>query len=377
MHVTLHITTACNMNCSYCYSPPVEGNTMSYETAKSCIDYISIHHPYNTGIIFFGGEPLLKKDLIIQTIDYAKSIKEKNGSYFHYKVTTNGLLLDEDFMKYAKNVKLDVSLSIDGLRQAHNQHRLLKNGGESFDLVEPKIELLLRNQPYAKFLMTVSPDTIQYYSKSFEYLIQKGCKYIISSLDYAAKWTDDDIKKLKIQYEQIAELYENFIMEERKFYFSPFDMKFTNHIRQDNNECFQCHLAKKQISIAFNGDIYPCVQFVKDGVSNTSFKIGDVLEGINVLKKEKMYEISKIENENCTKCSYNERCNNKCSCLNWQLTGEINQLSPKVCESERVLIPIVDKLGKKLFKKGAAMFIQKHYNMAYPILSMIEDNLSK
>ena len=35
--------------------------------------------------------------------------------------------------------------------------------------------------------------------------------------------------------------------------------------------------------------------------------------------------------------------------------------------------PIVDKLGERLYKKNATMFIQKHYNAVYPILSMIED----
>jgi uncharacterized protein len=155
-------------------------------------------------------------------------------------------------------------------------------------------------------------------------------------------------------------------------------MKFTNHIRKDNLECYHCHLAKRQISVAFNGDIYPCVQFVKDGISNKSYMIGNVFNGIDVSIAEDLYKISKFENPSCTDCSYNDRCNNKCSCLNWQLTGSINKLSPKICESERILIPIVDSLGEKLFEKRVPMFIQKHYNSAYPILSMIEDgNIEK
>jgi len=30
-------------------------------------------------------------------------------------------------------------------------------------------------------------------------------------------------------------------------------------------------------------------------------------------------------------------------------------------------------MGERFYKKGAAMFIQKHYNAVYPIISMIED----
>ncbi|MDR2474316.1 MAG: 4Fe-4S cluster-binding domain-containing protein [Bacteroidales bacterium] len=71
MHVTLHITTGCNLNCRYCYSPPTSRNDMSQQTAFQAIDFISENYPVNTGIIFFGGEPLLKKDLIRETIAYS------------------------------------------------------------------------------------------------------------------------------------------------------------------------------------------------------------------------------------------------------------------------------------------------------------------
>jgi uncharacterized protein len=115
------------------------------------------------------------------------------------------------------------------------------------------------------------------------------------------------------------------------------------------------------------------VQFVKDGISNKEYIIGSIESGINTELQSKLYAESKEQTQICAECDFNPRCNNKCSCLNWQLTGEINQISPVVCETERILIPIVDKLGKRLFKKGASMFIQKHYNAVYPILSMIED----
>ena len=150
-------------------------------------------------------------------------------------------------------------------------------------------------------------------------------------------------------------------------------MKLASHIRQNNFECYQCHLAQKQISIAYDGLIYPCVQFVKDGVSNKEYSIGSVFQGIDLARQKEMYVESKNRNTKCSECDYNPRCNNKCSCLSWQLTGTLNNVSPLICETERILIPIVDRMGEMLYKKGSKMFVQKHYNAAYPILSMIED----
>lgn len=370
MHVTLHLTTGCNLNCRYCYSPPKGHNDMSEDTAFKTIDFIAENYPLNTGIIFFGGEPLMKKELIKNTIAYSKT---KSG-YFHYKVTTNGILLDTDFLEYANKEGLQVSISIDGNEKAHNTFRKYPNGNGTFDVLNEKIDMLLHFQPYAKVLMTVSPETLIHYADSVEYLLARGFKYLIVSLDFSSKnWNDQYLKELKRQYERISKIYETHILNEKKFYFSPFEMKLASHIRQNNFECYQCHFAKKQLSVAFDGQIYPCVQFVKDGVSNKEYAIGSVEEGIKTDLQNRLYNESKTQAQTCSDCDYNSRCNNKCSCLSWQLTGTINQISPVVCESERILIPIVDKLGERLFAKKSSMFIQKHYNAVYPILSMLED----
>lgn len=369
MHVTLHITSGCNMSCTYCYSPPIKRQDMSRETAFNSIDFVASQYPTNTGIVFFGGEPLLNKDLIKESIIYAKT----KSNYYHYKVTTNGLLLDEEFLLFANAEKLQISMSMDGHEKAHDTFRRRLDGSPTFSVLEKKMELLLDFQPYAKCLMTVSPETVSYYSDSVEYLFNKGFKYLIVSLNYAGNWTEKMLHELKRQYTKISSLYEALIMKEKKFYFSPFEMKLASHIRQNNFECYQCHLAQKQISVAPDGRIYPCVQFVKDGISNIEYAIGSVLEGIDETLQNRMYEESKKQDINCMECDYNARCNNKCSCLSWQLTGKLNKITPIVCETERILIPIVDRLGERLYKKGSNMFIQKHYNSVYPILSMMED----
>lgn len=369
MHVTLHITSGCNMSCAYCYSPPSIRNDMTRETAFKSIDYIAANYPTNSGIIFFGGEPLLMKDLIKESISYSKT----KSNYYHYKVTTNGLLLDEEFLNYANKENLQISVSVDGNEQAHDTYRRRSDGKPTFKELEQKIKLLLKFQPYSKSLMTVSPETVSHYSDSVEYLFGVGFRYLIVSINYAGSWTDKALNELKRQYVKISLLYEKLIMKEAKFYFSPFEMKLASHIRQNNFECYQCHLAQKQISVAHDGKIYPCVQFVKDGISNIEYAIGSIHEGINLDLQKKMYSESQKQDINCKECTYNSRCNNKCSCLSYQLTGKLNKVTPIICETERILIPIVDKLGERLYKKGSNMFIQKHYNSIYPILSMIED----
>jgi len=66
-----------------------------------------------------------------------------------------------------------------------------------------------------------------------------------------------------------------------------------------------------------------------------------------------------------------------CGCLNWQTTGSINGISPVLCRYEQMLLPIADRVGEVLYKKRDPLFLHKHYNSAYPVLSLLEDTLTR
>ena len=379
MHLTLHLTTACNMRCRYCYSaPPDKGMDMDEGIIDQCIRFATQHFTDNVGIIFFGGEPLLKKDLIKYTVARCKSIEEKETikRIFHFKVTTNGTLLDADFLQFCKESHMGIGLSIDGTPKAHNSNRCFSDGSGSFSLVEPKLKHITTSQPYANAFMVVTPQNVKEYPASVEYLNRKGFRYLIASLNYGTEWKERDLAALERAYHQLAKIYKRWTLEEKRFYFSPFEMKLATHIRGNEDHCYGCKFGYRQISIAPDGKIYPCVQFVKDGYSNTDFSIGDIWKGFNE-KRVSLFQDSEKEKESCRQCPITSRCYHTCSCLNWQTTGTITEVSPLLCRTEKMLVPIVDALGAELYELRAPMFIQKHYNVAYPLLSMLQDEASR
>jgi len=374
MHVTLHLTTGCNMRCSYCYSPPLRREDMSEETAHRAVEFAAELYPVNTGVIFFGGEPLLKKDLIKSTIARCRELGRKKGCSFHFKISTNGLLMDEEFLEYSNSVGLLVALSLDGVKASHDTHRRRAGGERTFDELEPKLAMLLRYQPYSQILYTVTPETVEHFAESVKFLVERGFKYVICSLNYAGAWTDEAIESLTHQYRKIARLYERWTLEERKFFFSPFETKFSSHIRGEDALCYRCSFGKEQLSVAPSGDLYPCVQFVADGRKNKeTFSMGTVYRGIDESRRQRLYEMHSQADPSCEVCAVKSRCNHNCSCLNYQTTGMVYTVSPVLCETERALVPIVDRLGERLYRRRAPMFIQKHYNAVYPIISLIED----
>lgn len=370
MHYTLHLTNSCNMSCKYCYVNHEMPVFMSAETARKAVDLAVKDGRKSNGIVFFGGEPLLCKDLIYETIEYCRWKEKQNNCMFYFKITTNGLLLDKDFMDLSLKENVFIALSHDGIKEAQDSYRIETNGVGTFSKLSEKIELLLSNRPYAPVLMVTNPDTAEFFADSVIYLYERGFRYIICSLNYAASWSEKEMAVLEKQYRRLAEFYLDKTLAEEKFYLSPFEVKISSHINGDSYCHERCELGKKQISVAPDGSLFPCVQFVGDN----NYCLGNVYTGINRTIQDKLYIQNEEEKESCKDCAVRKRCNHYCGCMNKQSTGSIDKVSPVLCAHERLLLPIADKLAEKLFKKRNGMFIQKHYNDMFPVLSMIEDN---
>jgi uncharacterized protein len=181
------------------------------------------------------------------------------------------------------------------------------------------------------------------------------------------------LKILRKEYVKLADMYFEKTLKEEKFYFSPFDVKINSYINSEGNCKADCSLGNEQISISPEGTIYPCIQFVGD----EDYIIGHVEEGIDYKRKDEINILGMTEKAICSDCALKNRCISYCSCLNKQTTGRIDTVSPVLCEHEKLLIPIADRLAERLYKKRNGMFIQKHYNSMYPVISVIEDSFEK
>ncbi|MCW6075612.1 radical SAM protein [Clostridium sporogenes] len=138
--ITLELTERCNLRCGYCiYNDTYEGKRnfgkedMTEEIAKKAIDYLDKHgsKKKEIALTFYGGEPLVKFDLIKKCIEYSKKvIKDKELTY---SLTTNLVLMTPEIAKYLYSVKrCSILCSIDGPEDIHNSYRKDINGEGSF-----------------------------------------------------------------------------------------------------------------------------------------------------------------------------------------------------------------------------------------------------
>jgi uncharacterized protein len=225
-------------------------------------------------------------------------------------------------------------------------------------------------------MLVTTPATVAHYADSVQYLASRGFRYLICSLDYSARWTPRDLKQLERQYERLSAWYIEETRNEKKFYFSPFDVKIASHVYPGSCRAERCELGKRQISVAPNGRLYPCVQFVGAGDS-TQWAIGDVFHGVDEARRHQLYARNAAEKECCSQCAIRERCNHYCGCLNRQSTGSIDTVSPLLCAHEQMTLRCADRVAEKLFHQRSALFVQKQYNPLFPIVSMSEDQTAR
>jgi len=341
---------------------------MSREVAIAAVK-LGMKNNDTSGILFYGGEPLLEKELIYDVVKHTKEIRKKTGHTFYYKITTNGTLLDEEFLKFTAKANLTIGFSCDG--PAQDDCRRFPDGSGSFAVLEEKIPLLLKYQPYAVGMSVVDPATIDKAAAIIAYLYGKGFRYIHMGVNYCktAPWTIERFSTFENEYKKIAEMYINWIRAEEKIYFSPFDMKILSHLKGDTYNIDRGRMNMNQPAVAPDGKIYT----MSKHLNNPVFAIGNVFSGIDVAKHKEIFARGAIPAEPCRKCAIKSRCNYAYDNLNNEGPNIIDDVTPVQCTHERLITPIADYVAQTLYKEKNAMFLHKHYNDLYPLMSLAED----
>jgi len=345
---------------------------MTEDVARRALELAAAGATRAAGIVLFGGEPLLHPELIVSIVARARAMTRSGAVPFHFKVTTNGVLLDDAFVRFAVQEDVSVAVSCDGIREAHDLHRRLLNGGPSYAEVRGGLLRLLRAKPYSPVLMVVRPDTARWLTESVSELLELGCRYLVVSLDHAAGWDEAGFEELARQYDALGRHYVAWTRAGRKFYLSPFEVKIGTHLDECRYRADRCELGTRQLSVDPSGKLYPCVQFTRAGPTS-SWCVGDVETGISTASLARIRAHAAAEHQPCRACAIRQRCNHTCGCLNWQATGSVNEVSEVLCRSERMLVPIADRIGAELFQERNALFLHKHYNPAWPLLSLLEE----
>ncbi|GKS59996.1 thioether cross-link-forming SCIFF peptide maturase [Nitrospira sp.] len=140
LSVTFSNTQKCTLRCTYCYA---EGGRLDdleipWSVAKTAIDLImknAMDRQANPSIRFLGeGEATASWGVFQRIVEYFEDQCRSNGLAPTVVLNTNGVF-PASRVDYLAQHCTHMTFSLDGIRDVHNQHRVLPNGEGSFDRV--------------------------------------------------------------------------------------------------------------------------------------------------------------------------------------------------------------------------------------------------
>lgn len=117
--VCLIMTHDCNLQCIYCYDQVNrqlnQSGSLDIDKAKMLLDLWSKNYK-RISIWFFGGEPLLHYDKLVQIVKYAEELAHRHQDLsIGFSITTNGTLLTKSRTEFLADHGFFMLISCDGL----------------------------------------------------------------------------------------------------------------------------------------------------------------------------------------------------------------------------------------------------------------------
>ena len=108
--ISVNVTNRCNLRCAFCYNidRADEGAELSAEEMIEALDSVRRETVKGAALAILGGEPMLEKEKTLALAEWA--VRRELRPI----VSTNGLLVDEDFARRAAGIGLECQVSIDG-----------------------------------------------------------------------------------------------------------------------------------------------------------------------------------------------------------------------------------------------------------------------
>ena len=357
----INIAHDCNLRCQYCFAG--QGGygqwrmLMSFDVARRAVDFLIAHSGprEHCELDFFGGEPLMNWHVVQQTIDYVHKQEKKHGKKIKMSLTTNGLLLDKEKVKYLTDNHISLILSLDGRKEMHDRMRPGVHGEGTYDEIVKNLQYCVANRKgeeyyvrgtFTRYNMDFTTDVIDMIDKGFPAVSMEP---VVGedTADYSIK--EEELPRVKAEYDRLAKLFIAREEEGRPFFFFHFNMDLWK------GPCLPkrlrgCGAGHEYLAVVPNGDIYPCHQFV----GREGYVIGNVYEGLKNFKMMRDFRMNHVFSKpECVDCWAKFFCSGGCHANNEAFAGDIHKPYHITCEIQKKRV-------------ACAMMIQAYNEMKKP-----------
>lgn len=339
----LNIAHDCNLRCRYCFAG--QGGygqwrmLMSFDVARRAVDFLIAHSGprQHCEMDFFGGEPLMNWHVVQQTVAYVREQEKKHNKIIKLSLTTNGMLLDEEKVKYLTDNHIALILSLDGRKENHDRMRPGVHGEGTYDRVLKNLQYCVAHRDgeeyyvrgtYTKYNLDFTQDVLDMVDKGFPAVSMEP---VVGDLTEPYAIQEEDLPRVKEEYETLAKTFLAREEAGRPFFYFHFNMNLWQ------GPCLPkrlrgCGAGHEYLAVVPNGDIYPCHQFVgRDG-----YVIGNVYEGLKNMKMMREFRENHVLNKpECVGCWAKFFCSGGCHANNETYAGDIHKPFHISCEIQK------------------------------------------
>ena len=347
----MFLTENCNLQCDYCFVRGKSPKRMSWDVAQKAVDLLFANSgdAKDINITFFGGEPFLEFELMKRIAEYSRIRASELGKTVGFAVTTNGTIMNEEIAAFGRNNGFNIMFSIDGIRKAHDLHRVFQGSRKgSWDIVTENLRLLKATQGWLGARVTVSPDNVASLSLGIKTLFDMGINQFIIGSDDDCEWNQEEMNILALEMHRIAEFYIEAKAKGLPIRITAFE-KSVEELRSKYRDLWGCDAASTKIAISPEGDIYPCCKFVDSYPGVERYKLGNVYDGITgVEARMELVNGGLAKRPKCADCDYREQCVGLCYAVCAYRNGSPFEPYESGCFQVRLHRELLSKLPKEM-----------------------------
>lgn len=347
--ITIKPTNDCNIRCRHCYHAE-EGfakTVLPLESAKQMMD-IALREFNEVFVVLHGGEPTLWGiDNVRSFYEYQAELKKLHPEVtFRNSIQTNGILLNDSWIKLFAKYRVSIGLSFDG---PHNDD-LRFNTETVYQNMKRMQELKM---PFG-VICVESQKSIHSLSKTYQWFNEEGINFKVLALFMSGFAANHKELELNINdyVNNLVDLYSTWLYDKNcKIIMRTFEdfLKISDkkYCLEYGGSCV-CH----RICLNPDGRIYPCGRpYTDDFVLGHIDSLNKITDAYSTPAYKKIIELSAKRSAQCQKnCEFFGICKGGCvsSAI---LEGSFDKIDNTSCVRAKTLLSQVMEINKDVYSK--------------------------
>lgn len=351
LNAWLHVTNACNLNCTYCYVARSD-EAMAPEVGHQAVDAVlrsAVGHGFSgVRLKYAGGEPSLNFSLVTGLHTYARARAEELGLMLEGVILSNGVELSDRLLRVLLAQNIGLAVSLDGLDERHNAQRPRIDGSGTAGSVQRTLERARALGLLPDVTVTVTDCNLDTLPETVAWLLEHDLPFALNF--YREHRCSADRRELTLHDGRLVDgMRRAFAVIEANLPAYSLLNCLLDRVQMAGPHHYPCAAAHNYLVIDHHGRVAQC-QMAMDRPVSTIWaedplaSVQNTPGGISGLSVE--------AKEGCMTCEWRYWCAGGCPLQTYRAAGRYDTRAP-LCAVYRALMPDLLRLeGLRLLKRA-------------------------